>query len=219
MKTVSLLSGGMDSTTLLYYLLEQKHEVFVISFDYGSKHNHKELGYARWHCEQLNISHTIVELPFINQLFNSSLLQSGDAIPHGHYEDAVMKKTVVPFRNGIMLSIAGGYAESIEADAVAIASHAGDHAIYPDCRASFNAVMDLALRRGTYGGITLLTPYAAISKAAIVAIGLGLGVDYNKTWSCYEGGDIPCGKCGTCVEWIEALELNGILILGQNLIR
>lgn len=205
MKVVCLLSGGMDSTTLLYQLLSQRHEVFAISFNYGSKHNDKEIAMAKWHTERLGIKHEIVNLEFMNDLLKSDLLKSGGDIPEGHYEDAVMKRTVVPFRNGIMLSIATGWADSIEADAVAIASHAGDHFIYLDCRIEFNQAISKAMKEGTYSRIKLLSPFEEITKKDIVKIGLVLGVDYDKTWSCYKGEDQPCGKCGTCVERLEAL--------------
>ena len=206
MRTVLLLSGGMDSTTLLYQLLEQGHEVLAVSFDYHSKHNAKEIEMAKWHTDKLGINHAIIDLGFINDLFTSDLLQSGGDIPEGHYEDEVMKRTVVPFRNGILLSIATGYAESEDADCVAIASHAGDHAIYPDCRPEFNNAINEAMIRGTYKQVRLYTPFADISKKDIAKIGLSLGVDYDKTWSCYKGEDEPCGKCGTCVERRLALE-------------
>jgi 7-cyano-7-deazaguanine synthase len=209
MKVVCLLSGGMDSTTLLYQLLSQQNEVYAISFNYGSKHNDKEIEMALWHSQRLNISHEIIRLDFMDGLLKSDLLKSGGEIPEGHYQDAIMKQTVVPFRNGIMLSIATGWADSIEADAVAIASHRGDNAIYPDCRTSFNKGMTVAMTEGTYNQIKLLAPFSGISKRDIVKIGLSLGVDYDHTWSCYKGGDVPCGKCGTCVERAEAL--NGIL--------
>jgi 7-cyano-7-deazaguanine synthase len=207
MKVVCLLSGGMDSTTLLYQLLNQQNEVYAVSFNYGSKHNDKELEMAQWHTQRLNIRHEIVRLDFMNYLLKSDLLKSGGEIPEGHYQDAIMKQTVVPFRNGIMLSIAAGWADSLEADAVAIASHAGDHAIYPDCRVSFNKGMKRAIWEGTYRNIQLLSPFSKITKKDIVKIGLSLGVDYDHTWSCYKGGDVPCGKCGTCRERQESLEI------------
>ena len=205
MKAVVLLSGGMDSVTLFYHLLDKGYDLAVISFDYGSKHNAKEIEMARYHTDQNSVSHVVIELPFINDLFKSDLLRSGGVIPEGHYEDEMMKSTVVPFRNGIMLSIAVGYAESIDADMLAIASHAGDHAIYPDCRPEFNEVFGYAMRIGTYREVQLYAPFQNMTKREVAVLGKKLGVDYSKTWSCYKGEDKPCGKCGTCVERMEAL--------------
>jgi 7-cyano-7-deazaguanine synthase len=142
--------------------------------------------------------------------FASDLLSGGGEIPDGHYEEASMKSTVVPFRNGIMLSIAAGFAESRGAEAVVIAAHSGDHAIYPDCRESFLEPMACAIREGTYARIELLRPFVAMDKAAIARQGAELGVDFSRTWSCYKGGEIHCGTCGTCVERREAFELAGL---------
>lgn len=210
MKTFVLLSGGMDSTTALYWA-KREHEVMgAVSFDYGSKHNHREIGLAAWHCGHLNVWHDIVPLPFVNELFTSDLLRSGGEIPEGHYEEESMKRTVVPFRNGIMLSIACGLAESRGAAGLVIAAHAGDHAIYPDCREPFMQGIAAAMREGTYAHIELLRPFIHLDKAAIAMLGHQFGVDYSKTWSCYKGGEIHCGKCGTCVERREAFIKAGI---------
>jgi 7-cyano-7-deazaguanine synthase len=204
MKTLVLLSGGMDSTTALYWAMREHEVVGAISFDYGSKHNAHELEQAAWQCEKLGLRHDIVTLPFINELFTSDLLQSGGAVPDGHYADDNMKRTVVPFRNGIMLAIACGIAESREAQGLVIAAHAGDHAIYPDCREPFMRAMAEAMQAGTYAAIKLLRPFIAIDKTGIARLGNELGVDFSHTWSCYKGGDIHCGTCGTCVERREA---------------
>ena len=142
--------------------------------------------------------------------FKSDLLRSGCDIPEGHYAEESMKKTVVPFRNGIMLSIAAGFAESIGADAVTIAAHSGDHAIYPDCREPFMRAIGEAMEQGTYAGIKLLRPFIDMDKAAIARRGAELGVDFAETWSCYKGGEIHCGVCGTCVERREAFLLAGL---------
>ena len=144
-----LVSGGMDSVAALYDAHQQHIVAVALSFDYGSKHNHKEIPLAAWHCRKLRIPHRVISLDFVGQFFKSDLLKSGSAIPDGHYEEQSMKQTVVPFRNGIMLSIAGGYAESIGANGLVIAAHAGDHAIYPDCREDFMKSMADALRLGT----------------------------------------------------------------------
>jgi 7-cyano-7-deazaguanine synthase len=210
MPVVVLLSGGMDSVTALYHA-RQVHDIAgAVSFHYGSKHNNREIPFAAWHARHLGIRHDVIQLDFINSFFKSDLLQSGGDIPKGHYEEQSMKKTVVPFRNGIMLSIAAGFAESLEAVGLVIAAHAGDHAIYPDCREEFMRAMGNAIRSGTYAGIELLRPFIAISKAGIAALGRDLGVDYTQTWSCYVGGEVHCGECGTCVERREAFLLAGL---------
>jgi len=209
-KVVVLVSGGMDSVSALYHARVEHEVVGALSFDYGSKHNHKEIPLAAHHCEQLGVPHRVIQLSFINELFASHLLQSGGAIPDGHYEELTMKQTVVPFRNGIMLSIAGGYAESVNANGLMIAAHAGDHAIYPDCREVFMQAMGDAIRLGTYAEVQLLRPFITFTKAQIVARGHELGVDFAKTWSCYKGKDLHCGTCGTCVERREAFEVAGI---------
>ena len=193
----------MDSVTLLY---DFKDRIALgISFDYGSNHNAKEIPFARWHCEQLGIEHITIDLAFMPQYFKSSLLEGADAIPEGHYADENMKSTVVPFRNGIMLSIAAGIAESRGLKYVMMANHGGDHTIYPDCRAEFVEAMSKATKAGTFPGIEILAPYTNITKADIARKGKELGIDYSKTWSCYKGEDVHCGKCGTCVERQEAL--------------
>jgi 7-cyano-7-deazaguanine synthase len=184
--------------------------VGAVSFDYGAKHNHREIPLAAWHCAQNGVKHDIIGLDFVNRLFASDLLKSGGEIPDGHYAHETMKQTVVPFRNGIMLAIACGLAESREAESLVIAAHAGDHAIYPDCRESFMQSMAAAMCEGTYARIELLRPFIHLDKAGIAKLGASLNVDYGKTWSCYKGGDLHCGKCGTCVERIEAFALAGL---------
>ena len=206
--SIIIVSGGMDSVTLLY---DFKDRIALgISFDYGSNHNAKEIPFARWHCEQLGIEHITIDLAFMPQYFKSSLLEGADAIPEGHYADENMKSTVVPFRNGIMLSIAAGIAESRGLKYVMMANHGGDHTIYPDCRAEFVEAMSEATKAGTFPGIEILAPYTNITKADIARRGKELGIDYSKTWSCYKGADVHCGKCGTCVERKEALRDAGI---------
>ena len=210
MKTLVLLSGGMDSVTALHWARSEHEVVGAVSFDYGAKHNHREIPLAAWHCAQSGVKHDIIDLDFVNRLFASDLLKSGGEIPDGHYAHETMKQTVVPFRNGIMLAIACGLAESREAEALVIAAHAGDHTIYPDCREPFMQGMAAAMREGTYARIELLRPFIHLDKAGIAKLGASLGVDYGKTWSCYKGGDLHCGKCGTCVERIEAFALAGL---------
>ena len=206
-KVLILLSGGIDSVTALYDSMNDFEVVGGLSFDYSSKHNAKEIAFAKYHCEKLNIPHKTIELNFIAELFNSSLLISGGEIPDGHYEDQSMKSTVVPFRNGIMLSIACGYCASINGNGVVIGAHSGDHAIYPDCRNDFMDVMGQAMEKGTYDGIKLLRPFISVDKTEIVRIGTKLNIDYSKTWSCYKGKENHCGTCGTCVERQEAFKL------------
>ncbi len=201
----------MDSVTALYWARRHHEVVGAVSFDYGSKHNAKEIALAAWHCDHLGgLWHDVVRLPFINQLFRSDLLQSGGEIPDGHYAEETMKRTVVPFRNGIMLAIACGLAESREAEALVIAAHSGDHAIYPDCREPFMQGMAAAMREGTYACIELVRPFIDLDKTAIARLGAELGVDYGRTWSCYKGGARHCGVCGTCVERREAFLLAGV---------
>ena len=206
--SIIVLSGGMDSTTLLH---EYHHKIAIaVTFDYGANHNKREIGCAAANCKQLGIRHIIIPLTFMGEYFNSSLLSGADAIPEGHYTDENMRSTVVPFRNGIMLAIACGLAESNGLKYVMIANHSGDHAIYPDCRAPFIDAMSQAMQHGTYDGITIFAPYTNISKADIARRGKKLGVDYALTYSCYKGGEKHCGKCGTCVERKEALADAGI---------
>ena len=206
--SVIIVSGGMDSITLLYDYADRI--ALAVSFDYGSNHNAREIPFARLHCERLGIEHLVIPLSFMQQYFHSSLLDGADAIPEGHYEDANMRSTVVPFRNGIMLSVAVGMAESRGLHHVMMANHGGDHAIYPDCRAEFVSAFDEAARAGTYIGVSLLAPYTHLTKADIARRGKQLGIDYAETWSCYKGGEKHCGKCGTCVERKEALAEAGI---------
>ena len=210
MKTsVIILSGGMDSVTLLHY---RKDDIaLAITFDYGSNHNKREVEYASYHCRQLGIEHIVIPLSFIHTYFKSSLLEGSSAIPEGHYADETMKSTVVPFRNGIMLSIACGIAESRGLQRVLIANHFGDHAIYPDCRKDFINAMQEAMRTGTYDGVTIDAPFTEISKTDIAKLGAELGVDYSMTYSCYKGGEKHCGKCGTCVERKEAFRDAGLI--------
>ena len=206
--SVIIVSGGMDSITLLY---ERRENIaMAVTFDYGSNHNAKEIACAKVHCERLGIKHIIIKLGFMKQYFKSSLLEGADVIPEGMYDDENMKSTVVPFRNGIMLSIAIGLAETNKLHNVLIANHGGDHAIYPDCRPDFINSMDLAAKNGTYENVRIVAPYTNISKTDIACIGKKLCIDYSETWSCYKGSDLHCGKCGTCVERREAMKEAGI---------
>lgn len=206
--SVIVVSGGMDSITLLY---DKKEEIaLAVTFDYGSKHNAREIAWAKVHCGRLGIRHIVIKLDFMQKYFTSSLLEGGDEIPEGHYADENMKSTVVPFRNGIMLSVAAGIAESNGLKKILIANHGGDHTIYPDCRPEFIGAMDRAIGNGTYEDVRIDAPYTNITKADIAKIGKRLGIDYSETWSCYKGGERHCGKCGTCIERKEAMALAGI---------
>ena len=210
MRAVIILSGGMDSATLLAKMHREGSAIQTLTFDYGSKHNKMEIGCAEKLAQHYKVPHQIIKLPFINELFKSDLLKSGGKIPEGHYEDKIMRSTVVPFRNGIMLSIAVGYAESIGFETVAIGNHSGDHAIYPDCRSTFIGWMNQAAIQGTYAAISIYSPFIQITKSHIVKIGDRLGILYEKTYSCYQGGEIHCGKCGTCIERKEAFKEAGV---------
>lgn len=206
--SIIILSGGMDSVTLLHY--RKDRIALAVSFDYGSNHNAREIECARKQCEMLGIEHLVIPLEFMGKYFKSSLLEGAEEIPEGHYADDNMKSTVVPFRNGIMLSIACGLAESRGLLHVMMANHGGDHAIYPDCRPEFVASMSDAMRNGTYEGVDILAEFTNITKSDIARLGKRLGVDYSLTYSCYKGGEKHCGKCGTCVERKEAMAQAGI---------
>ena len=189
--SVLIVSGGMDSITMLY---EYKERIALgISFDYGSNHNAREIPFAAMHCERLGIKHIVINLGFMHQYFKSSLLEGAEAIPEGNYDEENMKSTVVPFRNGIMLSIAAGVAESNGLKYVMMANHGGDHTIYPDCRPEFIKAIDEAAEAGTFVDVRVVAPYTNITKGEIAAIGKKLGIDYAETWSCYKGGEKHCG--------------------------
>lgn len=206
--SIIVVSGGMDSITLLYDYKDRI--VLAVSFDYGSNHNAKELPLAEMHCKRLGIPHITIPLMFMKDYFKSSLLEGAEAIPEGNYDEENMKSTVVPFRNGIMLSVACGLAETHHLKHVMMANHSGDHTIYPDCRPGFVSSMSAAIQAGTYDGVDIVAPYTNITKADIARIGKRLGIDYSETWSCYKGGEHHCGKCGTCRERREALAEAGI---------
>lgn len=206
--SIIVLSGGMDSVTLLH---EYKDQIaLAVTFDYGSNHNAREIECAKRQCQQLGVEHIVIPLAFIGQYFRSSLLSGAEDIPEGNYTDENMRSTVVPFRNGIMLSVACGLAESRNLKHVLIANHGGDHAIYPDCRSGFVNAMSQAMSEGTYDGITIIAPYTDITKGEIARHGHNLGVNYADTYSCYKGAEYHCGHCGTCTERKEAFAEAGI---------
>ena len=194
--------------TLLHEYAERI--ALAVTFDYGSNHNSREIECAKQQCRGLGIEHLVIPLTFIGQYFKSSLLSGADQIPEGHYASENMKSTVVPFRNGIMLSVACGLAESRGLHHVLIANHGGDHTIYPDCREGFIKAMSEAMSEGTYDRIDIIAPYTNITKADIARRGNALGVDYILTYSCYKGAETHCGKCGTCIERKEAFAEAGI---------
>lgn len=203
--SIIILSGGMDSTTLLHY--KKSSIAIAVSFDYGSNHNAREIECARYQCAQLGIPHLVIPLSFMADYFKSSLLRGGDAIPKGDYDSENIKSTVVPFRNGIMLSVACGLAESYGLRYVMMANHGGDHAIYPDCRPEFTKAMSEAMKAGTYDDISLIDPFTHITKGDIARLGKKLGVDYKHTYSCYCGKEQHCGECATCRERKSAFEI------------
>lgn len=211
MKALVVFSGGLDSTTAVYWALKNYDKVETLSFTYGSKHNDIEHYYALKTCEKLNIKNTLISLDFISQYFKSDLLKSGGDIPEGMYNEENMKSTVVPFRNGIMLAIAAGFAESNDIDVLLLGNHSGDHAIYPDCRPEFIANIAGAIREGTEKRIQVISPFCDMTKTDIVKLGAELGVDYSLTYSCYKGGEKHCGKCGTCTERKESFEQSGVI--------
>lgn len=209
MRTVLVYSGGLDSTVLLYEFRQQGHEVRCLSIDYGQRHR-RELRAAESICRDLGVEHRIADLSSIRPLLAGSALTGDAEVPAGHYKDESMKQTVVPNRNMIMLSVAIGWAVSSKCDAVAYAAHAGDHSIYPDCRPEFAEVMRRAAGLCDWHPVELLTPFVDRTKGDIVRIGADLGVPFERTWSCYEGGQLHCGQCGTCVERREAFELASV---------
>lgn len=203
MKAILIYSGGMDSTVMLYKYASEIS--LAVTFTYGARQDEPQTACAAANCKRLGIRHMVIPLEFIGQYFKSSLLNGGEPIPHGEYDEGNMKSTVVPFRNGIMLSVAAGLAESNGLDTILIANHSGDHAIYPDCRPGFIAAIDAAVQAGTYEGIRVLSPFCDLTKRDIALLGKDLGVPFEDTYSCYEGTPCHCGECATCRERKEAL--------------
>ena len=211
MKAVVLFSGGLDSTVLVYHLLNEGADLKLLSIDYGQRHEN-ELKSSSEIAESLELKHEILRLPMLNNLLGGSALTDPSiSLPEGHYAEDSMKATVVPNRNMILLSLAAGHAISLQFDTVAYAAHAGDHTIYPDCRPEFATAMDQALKLCDWNTVSLYRPFVQLSKHDLVRKGKELGVPFEKTWSCYAGNDKHCGKCGTCVERKEAFELVGLL--------
>lgn len=209
-KIVVIYSGGMDSFTVLNKALQQGSDVFSLTFNYGQRHV-KEVEYARAVCEKLNLPHEIVDTSAINRLLQGSALTSEIDVPEGHYAEESMKSTVVPNRNMIMLSLAIGFAISKDASKVYFGAHSGDHAIYPDCRPEFVEKMNAVAQIANYQPVEITTPYLNQNKGQILADGLKMGLDYSQTWTCYNGREKACGKCGACVERLEAFANNGAI--------
>lgn len=202
-KVVVIYSGGMDSFTVLNRAIADGHEVYALSFDYGQRHR-RELDAAEQVCKSLNIEHKIVDIRSINVLLSGSSLTDDIDVPEGDYATDNMTSTVVPNRNMILLSLAIGYAVSLEADKVYYGAHSGDHSIYPDCRPEFVDAMNQVSQIANYQSVSIHSPYLHLSKADILADGLTLGLDYSKTWTCYNGRDKACGKCSACRERLAA---------------
>jgi len=208
-KAVVILSGGMDSTTLLYDIVSQGYEAYALSFNYNQKHK-KELDCAKATCNKLNIPHKILDLAVLNEVAPSSLTRDDREIPEGHYASDNMKQTIVPNRNMVMLSIATAYAIGIGAEKLFYGAHAGDHTIYEDCRPEFVESLKQAIKLCDANPPELLAPYSTIDKGDIAIIGKELEVDYSLTWTCYKGAEKACGKCGACQERLEAFQKAGI---------
>jgi 7-cyano-7-deazaguanine synthase len=206
---VVIYSGGMDSYTLLHLARERGYRVHALSFNYGQRHV-RELECARSVCEAQGIPHKVIDIRAMSEVMAGSSLTSDVAVPEGHYEEDSMKATVVPNRNMILLSLATGYAVTVGAGAVWYGAHGGDHAIYPDCRPEFVEKMDAVCRVANYEPVGIEAPFMAMDKGQILAEGLRLGLDYSQTWTCYNGREQACGRCGSCVERLEAFAANGV---------
>ncbi|MFA5830514.1 MAG: 7-cyano-7-deazaguanine synthase QueC [Candidatus Paceibacterota bacterium] len=207
-KAIVVLSGGMDSGTLLYHVLSKGYEVKAFSVNYGQRHE-KELEYAKKMCVKLNVPHTVFSLP-LSEIARGSSLTSDIPVPHGHYEEESMKQTIVPNRNMVLIALAASYAISEKAEKVFYGAHAGDHAIYPDCRPEFAQKLGEALKICDWFSVTLEAPFINLTKGEIARMGKELGADYSLMWTCYEGKETPCGKCGSCVERAEAFSFAGM---------
>lgn len=208
-KVVVIFSGGMDSFTVLHRALKDGKEVYALTFDYGQKHV-KEIACASKVCQQLGVAHKVIDISAINQLLAGSSLTDDIDIPEGHYEAESMKSTVVPNRNMILLSLAVGYAVSVKAAQVYYGAHSGDHAIYPDCRPEFVMKMNEVCKIANYEAVEIFSPYLNDSKSDILTDGLKMGLSYDDTWTCYNGREKACGKCGACQERLEAFSDNNV---------
>lgn len=214
-RAIVSLSGGLDSTVLLAHCLEMGVECRALSVFYGQRHKCEIMAAAEI-TRHYGVEHKVVDLSNLREVMSgSSQTDSQVSVPEGHYEEESMKLTVVPNRNMLLLAVAGAWAVSVKADSIAYAAHAGDHAIYPDCRPEFAKAMAKALRLCDWHSVELVRPFlepTPMSKTDIVLLGHKLGVPFAKTWSCYKGdvGKGHCGKCGTCTERREAFSIAGI---------
>jgi len=204
MKVLVILSGGLDSTVALARAIDLHAQVNALTFYYGSKHNGRENEAAMEICKHYRIPQHVMNLMFMKQ-FNSALTTRGEEIPQGHYSAENMSRTVVPGRNAILLSVAAGWAVNIGAQEIWYGAHVGDHPIYPDCRYEFIHAMHKALLLGY--GVDLHAPFVEMTKTQIVREGRELHVPIHLTYSCYNGDEEHCGRCGTCVERAEAFAL------------
>lgn len=211
MKAVLILSGGVDSSTLLYFLLTKQYRVHALTFFYGQRHA-KEVDFAKKIAlkasEIGSVEHKIVDISSIHELISKGAITGKEGVPEGYYTDQRQRTTIVPNRNMILLAIAAGYAVKIGAKEIYYAAHKSDF-IYPDCRKEFVKALDTAIYLGNiWEPVELKAPFVDMTKAEIVALGLKLGVPYELTWSCYRGEERPCLRCGTCVERTEAFLVN-----------
>ncbi|MFH9561226.1 7-cyano-7-deazaguanine synthase QueC [Streptomyces globisporus] len=211
---VVIFSGGLDSAVTAYKLRAEKVALSLLSFNYGQRHV-KELDHAANLAVQLGAAHDIVDLTSLGRILGgSALTDTAIPVPLGHYRAETMRSTVVPNRNAILLEIAAGAAVAAGADAVAFGAHAGDHAIYPDCRPEFFTAIERSMKAGNEGHMAvdfqLVAPFLNLTKTDIVREGARLGVPFEMTWSCYDGAELHCGACGTCVERREAFEGAGV---------
>jgi 7-cyano-7-deazaguanine synthase len=213
-KSIAIVSGGLDSTVLAYLLRAGGDEIHFLSFDYGQRHK-KELEFAALSARNLGARHSILDLSGLAPLLGGNALTDDSVpVPHGHYEAPNMAITVVPNRNAVMLALAYSVAVAENSSRVAIGVHGGDHAIYPDCRPEFVEAFEKMQKQAIEGfgdpNLQIFAPFLNSDKAGIVRQGAKLNVPFEQTWSCYEGGALHCGKCGTCVERREAFEAAGV---------
>ena len=213
LSAIAVVSGGLDSVTLAYFLHSRGFDLRLLAFDYGQRHK-RELDFARICAQRLESPLEVIDLSGLKPLLRGSALTDDVEVPHGHYAAPSMAATIVPNRTAIFLSVAYAWAVSSRAQLVAVGVHAGDHPVYPDCRPafieSFGAMQKVAVEGSGDERLSLFAPFIALGKHDIVHLGAELGVPFGETWSCYQGGEVHCGKCGTCVERRESFELAGV---------